>query len=75
MNPKRGTAAEPQTSNSTEAKKMLEFLKATRYAMIVEENIPNNETILAIKEVEKGNVKSYGSAKEMMSTLKKEAGV
>jgi len=60
---------------STEAKKMLEFLKATRYARVIEENIPNNETIMAINEVETDKVKSYGSAKEMMSTLKKKAGV
>lgn len=62
-------------TRTTEAKKMLEFLKATRYARVIEENVPNDETISAIKEVEKGNIKSYGSAKEMMSTLKKKAGV
>jgi len=62
-------------TSSSEAKKMLEFLKATRYARVVEENIPNDETIMAISEVESGKVKSYGSAKEMMSTLKKKAGV
>ncbi len=62
-------------TSSSEAKKMLEFLKATRYARVVEENIPNDETIMAINEVESGKVKSYGSAKEMMSALKKKAGV
>ena len=62
-------------TRTTEAKKMLEFLKATRYARVIEENVPNDETISAIKEVEKGKVKAYGSAKEMMSTLKKKAGV
>ena len=62
-------------TRSTEAKKMLDFLKATRYARVVEENTPNDETIMAINEVETGKVKSYGSAKEMMSTLKKKAGV
>ena len=62
-------------TRTTEAKKMLEFLKATSYAKVIEENIPNDETILAIKEVEAGKVKSYRSAKEMMSTLKKKAGV
>jgi len=62
-------------TSSSEAKKMLEFLKATSYAKVVEENIPNDETIMAINEVESGKVKSYGSAKEMMSTLKKKAGI
>ena len=62
-------------TRSTEAKKMLEFLKATRYARVIEENTPNDETISAIQEVEAGKLNSYGSAKEMMASLKKKAGV
>ena len=62
-------------TRSNEAKKMLEFLKATSYARVIEENTPNDETLLAIQEVEAGTVNSYGSAKEMMSSLKKKAGV
>ena len=62
-------------TRTTEAKKMLEFLKATRYAKIIEEDLPNEETLTAIKEVETGKVKTYGSAKEMMESLKKKAGV
>ena len=62
-------------TRTTEAKKMLEFLKATRYARIIEENVPNDETLSAIQEVEAGKVKTYESAKEMMSALKKKAGV
>jgi len=62
-------------TRTTEAKKMLEFLKATRYARVIEENEPNDETLAAIKEVETGKVKTYGSAKEMMASLKKRAGV
>jgi hypothetical protein len=62
-------------TRSTEAKKMLEFLKATRYARVIEEKTPNDETLSAMKDVEAGNVNSYGSVKEMMSTLKKKAGV
>ncbi len=62
-------------TRSTEAKKMLEFLRATRYAKVVEEKVPNDETLLAIKDVENGKVNAYGSVKEMMSTLKKRAGV
>ena len=60
---------------SNEAKKMLEFLKATSYARVIEENIPNEETQSAIQEVEADKVNSYGSAKEMMTSLKKKAGV
>ena len=62
-------------TRTTEAKKMLEFLKATRYARVIDKNVPNEETISAIKEVETGNVKTYGSAKEMMTSLKKKADV
>ena len=54
---------------------MLEFLKATRYARVIDKNVPNEEPISAIKEVETGNVKTYGSAKEMMTSLKKKADV
>jgi hypothetical protein len=62
-------------TRTTEAKKMLEFLKATRYARVIEDNRPNNETLSAMQEVEEGKVNSYGSAKEMMASLKKKAGV
>jgi hypothetical protein len=62
-------------TRSEEAKKMVEFLKSTRYARVVEENIPNEETLEAIQAVEEGKVKSYSSAKELMSSLKKKAGV
>jgi hypothetical protein len=62
-------------TRTTEAKKMLEFLKATSYARVIEENVPNDETLSAIQEVESGQVNTYGSAKEMMASLKKKAGV
>lgn len=62
-------------TRSAEAKKMVEFLKTTRYAKVVEGKIPNKETLSAIKDVESGKVKSYSSAKELMSSLKKKAGV
>lgn len=62
-------------TRSEEAKKMVEFLKSTRYARIVETNVPNDETLEAIHAVEEGKVNSYSSAKELMSSLKKKAGV
>jgi Mg/Co/Ni transporter MgtE len=61
-------------TRSKEAKKMLEFLKTTRYAKVLDE-IPNDETEQAIHEVEEGKVNSYASAKELMASLKKKAGV
>lgn len=45
---------------------MLEYLKATRYAKVFEEDIPNDETIAAIKEVEDGKVNTYNSVSEMI---------
>ncbi len=62
-------------TRSTEVKRMLEFLKATRYAKVVEEKISNDETLLAIRDVENGKVNVYESVKEMISTLKKREGV
>jgi len=58
-------------TRTTEEKKMLEFIKATSYASVIKQNAPNNETISAIQEVESGKVNSYGSALEMMASLKK----
>jgi hypothetical protein len=62
-------------TRSTEAQKMLEFLKTTRYAKVIEEKTPNLETLQAIEEIETGNVNSYSSVKEMMEKLKESTGV
>lgn len=62
-------------TRTDEAKKMVDLLKATRYAKVIEENEPNNETLKAIDAVEEGKVNSYSSAKELIASLKKKAGV
>ncbi|HZK08111.1 MAG TPA: hypothetical protein VFC92_07905 [Bacteroidales bacterium] len=62
-------------TRSVEAQKILEFLKTTRYAKVLEEKTPNNETLKAMEEVEAGHAKSYKSVKELMTSLKKSAGV
>jgi D-arabinose 1-dehydrogenase-like Zn-dependent alcohol dehydrogenase len=62
-------------TRTKEAKKMLEFLKSTRYARVIEEDIPNEETLEAMNEVEEGKVNSYKSAKDVMRKLKKKASV
>ena len=62
-------------TRTKEAKKMLEFLKSTRYARVIEEDIPNKETLEAMNEVEEGKVNSYKSAKDVMRKLKKKASV
>jgi hypothetical protein len=60
-------------TRSAEAKKMLEFLKSTRYAKVIEEKKVNDETISAINDIENGEVNSYNSVNDLMSSLKKKA--
>jgi hypothetical protein len=62
-------------TRSTEAKKMLEFLKSTRYAKVIEEEKVNDETISAIYDIENGKVNSYNSVNDLMTSLKKKAGI
>jgi ABC-type tungstate transport system permease subunit len=62
-------------TRSTEAKKMLEFLKSTRYAKVIEEEKVNNETLSAINDIENGKVNSYNSVNDLMLSLKKKASV
>jgi len=62
-------------TRSAEAKKMLEYLKSTRYAKVIEEEKVNDETISAINDIENGKVNSYNSVNDLMLSLKKKAGV
>jgi hypothetical protein len=62
-------------TRSKEAKKMLEFLKSTRYAKVIEDEEVNNETLSAINDIENGNVNSYNSVNDLMLSLKKKASV
>jgi hypothetical protein len=62
-------------TRSVEAKKMLEFLKSTKYAKVIEEKKVNNETLSAINDVENGKVNSYNSVNDLISSLKRKAGV
>jgi hypothetical protein len=62
-------------TRSEEARKLVDFLKTTSYAKVIDEKIPNAETLLAMEDVEAGLVKSFASVNELMITLKKSAGV
>jgi hypothetical protein len=62
-------------TRSVEAKKMLEYLKSTRYAKVIEEKTVNDETISAINDIESGKVNSYDSVNDLISSLKRKAGV
>jgi len=62
-------------TRSEEAKRLLDFLKTTRYAKVLDEKTPNAETLKAMEDIEAGRVKSFTSVNEFMTTLKKSAGV
>ncbi len=62
-------------TRSEEAKKLVDFLKTTRYARVLVDKTPNAETLKAMEDVEAGRVKSFASVNELMATLKKSAGV
>lgn len=62
-------------TKTDEAKKMVELLKSTRYAKIIDPLFPNTDTIEAVEDAQNDHVKSYSSIAEMMSVLKEESGV
>lgn len=62
-------------NKSDEAKKILDFLRSTRYAKVLEDKEPNDETLQAIQDVESGKTKQYDSANELINSLKSKAGV
>ena len=53
-------------TRSEEAKRLVDFLKTTRYAKVIDEKIPNSETLQAMEDVEAGLVKSFASVNELM---------
>jgi len=62
-------------TRSAEARKMLEFLKSTRYAKVIDEENFNEETKSAINDIEIGRVNSYDSVNDLVLSLKKKAHV
>ena len=62
-------------TKTEEAKKMVELLKSTKYAKIIDVQLPNRETLKAIEDAKKGQVKSYNSVNEMMAKLQEDSGV
>ena len=62
-------------TQSLEAQKMIEFLKTTRYARILDDRVLNEDTLQAIEEIESGDVNSYSSVTDMMNTLRQKASV
>jgi hypothetical protein len=56
-------------------KSLIEYLRHSNHATIIEDKQPNAQTLKAIKDIEEGKVTSYKSAKDLMSSLKQKAGV
>lgn len=57
-------------TKTEEAKKMVELLKSTKYAKIIDAQLSNKETLKAIDDGEKGNLKSYSSYKKKTHLVK-----
>ncbi len=56
--------------NSVQAKLMLEYLKMMTYVEVIQkEDVPNKETLKAMKEAEKGGLKKYKDIKSLMVDL------
>ncbi|MBN2262818.1 MAG: hypothetical protein JW735_07895 [Prolixibacteraceae bacterium] len=56
-------------------KSLIEYLRHSNHATIIEEKLPNTETLKAIEDIEEGKVNSYQSAKDLMTSLKQKASV
>ena len=54
---------------------LIEYLRHSNHAKIIEDKQPNTQTLNAMKDIEEGKVTSYKSAKDLMSALKHKAGV
>jgi len=56
--------------NSVQAKLMQEYLKMMTYVEVIQkEDVPNKETLKAMKEAEKGGLKKYKDIKSLMVDL------
>ncbi len=54
---------------------MLDLLKSKSYAKVLDEKMPNEETIQAMRDVESGKTTPHDSANALMKSLKSKAGV
>lgn len=60
---------------TTDAKRMIEFLRTQRYAKIVDEKTPNSSLLKSMEEAKTGKTKEYKSTKELFENLHKKADV
>lgn len=60
---------------TTDAKKMIEFLKTQRYVTIVDEKTPSASLLKSMEEARTGKTTEYKSTEELFSKLKEKANV
>jgi hypothetical protein len=60
---------------TTDAKKMIEYLKTQRYVTIVEEKTPSASLLKSMEEARAGKTTEYESTEQLFSKLKKKANV
>ena len=56
---------------STGAKKMIAFIKTLPYAKVIDERVPNKNTLRAIEQIETGKVNKYNNSAELIAKLRK----
>lgn len=60
---------------TTDAKKMIEYLKTQRYVTIIEEKTPGASLLKSMEEASTGKTTEYESTEQLFSKLKKKANV
>ena len=60
---------------SASAKKMIEYLKTLSYVKVIDERVPNKETLRAVNDIKTGKVNSYKSTEELFAKLRKKTNV
>lgn len=60
---------------TTDAKKMIEYLKTQRYVTIIEEKTPSASLLKSMEEARTGKTTKYESTEELFSKLKEKANV
>ncbi|MDO9341392.1 MAG: hypothetical protein Q7T72_12815 [Bacteroidales bacterium] len=62
-------------NKTTDAKRMIEFLKTQRYAKIIDERTPNASLMKSMEEAKTGKTNQYKSTEDLFTKLRKKANV
>ena len=60
---------------SSQAKKMIEFIKTLPFAKVIDERVPNKETLRAVNDIKAGKVNRYKNTEDLFAHLGKKANV